>query len=91
MSQDIRQRRKEDMSPNGVLEVFLDNDNNDIHVTVFGDDGNGTIDSMSSIEFCCVGSGGGQSPHTMNALRELAKAIELDNQESPVRNGNNST
>lgn len=90
MSQDVRQRRKEDMSPTGMLEVFLDNDNNDIHITVFEDDGNGTIDNMSSVEFCCVGSGGGQSPHTMNALRELAKAIELDNKERPFRSGNES-
>jgi hypothetical protein len=87
---DVRQRRKEDMSPNGMLEVFLDSDNNDIHVTVFEDDGNGNLDSMSSVEFCCLGSGGGQSPHTMKALRDLAKAIELDNKERPLRSGNES-
>jgi hypothetical protein len=84
---DIRVRRKEDMSPNGMLELFLDNDNNDIHITVFEDDGNGTLETMASIEFCCFGAGGGQSPHTMNALRELAKAIELDNKERPNRDG----
>lgn len=85
MDNDIRQRRKEDMSPNGMLEVFIDTDNNDIHITVYEDDGNGKIESMASVEFCCVGAGGGQSPNTMNALRELAKAIELDNKERPSR------
>lgn len=85
---DIRQKRKEDMSKSGTLEVFLDNDNNDIHITVFEDNGNGQIEVMASVEFCCVGTGGGQSPHTMKALRQLAKAIELDNQENPSRSGN---
>jgi hypothetical protein len=75
------------MSPSGFLEVFIDGDNNDIHVTVFEDDGDGKITSTSSVEFCCVGTGGGQSPHTMKALCELAKAIELDNKERPNRSG----
>lgn len=86
-NKDLRVRRKEDMSPNGMIEVFFDDDNNDIHVTIFEDDGNGKIENMSSIEFCCTGVGGGQSPHTVNALHNLMRAIEKDNLERPNRKG----
>lgn len=79
-----RVRRKEDMSPDGFLEVFVDTDNNDIHVSVFSDDRCGDT-VYASVEFCCVGFGGGQSPRTREALRNLAEAMRLDNEEKPGR------
>lgn len=79
-----RARRKEDMSPDGFLEVFIDTDNNDIHVSVCSEDHGGEM-VFASVEFCCVGMGGGQSPRTREALRNLAEAIKLDNEEKPGR------
>jgi hypothetical protein len=83
---DIAVSRKEDMSYRGQLKVLTDAEG-DIHVAVFCDDGDGNIDSMASIEFCNCGIGGGKSPNTMKALRELMKAMELDNQQTPSRAG----
>lgn len=78
--------RKEDMSPRGQIKVLID-DQGDIHVTVFEDNGNGIIENSASIEFCCCGSGGGKSPNTVRALRDLAEAIKLDNCKTPSRAG----
>lgn len=78
--------RREDMSPRGQLRVLVDEEG-DIHVAVYSDDGTGFIDNSASIEFCSCGIGGGKSPNTMRALRELAKAMELDNNQYPSRCG----
>jgi hypothetical protein len=78
-----RARRKEDMSPDGFLDVFIDTDNNDIHVTVCGESHGEMV--IASVEFCCVGIGGGKSPKTREALRNLFKAIREDNKEIPCR------
>jgi len=78
--------RKEDMSQRGQLKVLIDAEG-DIHVAVYSDDGDGTIDSTASVEFCSCGMGGGKSPNTMKALRELVKAMDLDNKETPSRAG----
>lgn len=78
--------RKEDMSPRGQLRIMQD-DCGDILVAVYEDDGNGLIDNHAVIEFCTCGAGGGQSPNTRKALIELAKAMELDNQQHPGRSG----
>jgi len=79
-----RARRKEDMSPDGFLDVFIDTDNNDIHVTVGGESYGGEM-VIASVEFCCTGTGGGKSPKTREALRNLFKAIREDNENSPCR------
>jgi hypothetical protein len=78
--------RKEDMSPRGQLKLHQDDDG-DYYVSVYQDDGNGMIVEWATVEFCMCGMGGGKSPNTRKALVELAKAMELDNEESPSRAG----
>ena len=78
--------RKEDMSPRGQLKLQQDDDG-DFYVSVYSDDGDGVITESATVEFCTCGMGGGQSPHTRKALIELAKAMELDNEERPARAG----
>jgi len=38
---------------------------------------------VQTAEFCTIGSGGGQSPRTLQALRALMDAIEQDNRTLP--------
>lgn len=71
--------RKEDMSPNGRLRLFRQDDG-DMCVAVIEDDG-----TMAAIEFCVPGSGGGKSPKTLAALQQLALAILEDNRAAPSR------
>ena len=76
-----RYERYEDMSQTGRLMVGMDSS---------GDMFIGIIpcinkDFQSSVEFCTVGSGGGKSPNTRRALIELAKAIQQDNEENPIK------
>jgi len=78
--------RKEDMSPRGQLLIHVD-DQGDIGVVVYGDDGDGMITSQAGIEFCSCGGGGGKSHKTRLALVELMKAMEEDNKEYPSRKG----
>jgi len=82
-----RVERFEDMSPRGRL-VLHRQDDGDIIVSVMPDDkqcdGKRLLSPFGvSAEFCTVGSGGGQSPHTRRALTALWEAIELDNKENP--------
>ena len=72
--------RNEDMSPRGYLRLLLDNDG-DVIVAVAQDDGNGFIESVSSVEFCTIGMGGGGSQRTYRALRELMIAMDEDNKD----------
>ena len=72
--------RREDMSPDGVLIVGLDNDN-DVYIEVSGDR-HGEWQS-ACVEFCNGGGGGGQSSRTRAALINLMTAIEADNAELP--------
>lgn len=67
--------RLEDMSVDGYLAVQFDGDG-DVIVSVW--DGR----FSASVEFCTIGSGGGGSPHTKQALIQLFKAMERDNLES---------
>jgi hypothetical protein len=83
---DVAVSRKEDMSAQGQLGIVLDADG-DIHVSVFEDDGDGNLERSSSVVFCDCGIRGGRSPRTMNALRELKIAMELDNKEHANRAG----
>lgn len=65
--------RQEDMSPTGRLRVTQQADGD---VIVTATDGKG---NQTSVEFCSITSGGGQSPRTLKALRDLYIAMELDN------------
>ena len=67
-----------DMSPDGYFRIDLDADN-DVCLSIW----NGT--NGADIEFCCPGSGGGQSRFTREALIGLMVAIEKDNTERPSR------
>ena len=65
-----------DMSPDAFIRVGLDADN-DVYVSIC--DGN----SVSDIEFCTPGGGGGRSSRTRMALIALMCAIEADNASHP--------
>ena len=65
-----------DMSPSAHLRVGLDTEN-DAYVSVFDENGGGTI------EFCSSGGGGGKSSRTRLALVALMVAMEADNAECP--------
>ncbi len=79
MSAEQRERR-EDMSPEGKLQLTVQADG-DIIVTCYQPDRNGAYDAVASVEFC---TSGGRSPHVMRALRELWKAIGRDNAGDPM-------
>lgn len=65
-----------DMSPDAFIRVGLDADS-DVYVSIC--DGN----SVSDIEFCTPGGGGGRSSRTRMALIALMCAIEADNASHP--------
>lgn len=65
-----------DMNPDAFIRVGLDSDN-DVYVSIC--DGN----SVSEIEFCTPGGGGGRSSRTRMALIALMCAIEADNASHP--------
>lgn len=71
--------RKEDMSVNGRLRLFRQEDG-DMCVAVIADNGD-----MAGVEFCSVGAGGGRSPNTLQALYALALAITNDNEADPSK------
>ncbi len=74
-----RYLRKEDMSPDGKLCMVMEDDGDICLSIIRGNNGRNR-----DVQFCSVGSGGGKSRHTLEALRNLMKAIELDNQENPL-------
>ena len=75
--------RFEDMSPNGKLRLYQQPDG-DIIVGIIPDpDQEDYTKLFPSVEFCNTCMGGGQSPHVLQALRNLINAIELDNKEKP--------
>ncbi len=71
------------MSPSGALTLVLQTDG-DVIVHLQGRDAIGAAVS-AEVEFCDCGAGGGRSPETLNALRELAAAIERDNRRAPIQ------
>jgi hypothetical protein len=75
--------RNEDMSPRGRLRLLLQPDG-DIVVAVVPDPDERRQPFGPTVEFCSPAGGGGRSRHTLRALRELAAAMELDNQERPI-------
>lgn len=81
--------RKEDMSPDGVLRLFLQSDGDVIVqvVQVLDDFGNRAERSkVASVEFC---ASGGRSKRTLRALRALAQAMALDNTDPDLDHGRN--
>lgn len=66
------------MSPTGTLTVIFQPDGDGI-ISVTDENG-----EEANVEFCAPGAGGGRSSHTLAALRELALAIQKDNQERPI-------
>lgn len=70
--------RMHDMGPDGFIRVLFDVDS-DVIVELF--DGQ----ASASVEFCTVGSGGGKSPRTREALIALMVAMEADNAADPGR------
>ena len=67
--------RKEDMSVEGQLRVTVADDG-DVHVSILGKTGTSKV-----VEFCSTGAGGGGSPRTLKALRDLFVAMALDNED----------
>lgn len=72
--------RLEDMSPMGRMSVLMQGDA-DVVVQVVSGDQYGDVRAVAGVEFCVPGTGGGGSPRTHKALVELARAMELDNQD----------
>jgi hypothetical protein len=82
--------RAEDMSPDGRLRIWQQEDGDLIVEVVPPYDPTSTYNLASiAVEFCTVGSGGGRSPHTRKALMALMEAIKLDNAESPIPHSGN--
>lgn len=82
-------KRCEDMRPlgKGVLEVLQEDDGDIIValVTFDGDWNDASRFSSTSVQFCAAGgAGGGRSPRTREALLALMRAIEDDNQTTPL-------
>lgn len=74
--------RKESMSPDGRLMLFIEPDG-DVIVAVYPDPNETSIVEdmvpMASIQICTPFSGGGGSPRTHKALLDLFDAMILDN------------
>lgn len=71
--------------PGTYLEIMISHDG-DIYLTVKGQDKKGRINDEVQLEFIAP-NGGGYHPRTIEALCNLAKAIEKDNNDplSPER------
>jgi hypothetical protein len=69
--------RKHDMSPDGSLTVCADQ-SGDMCLSIFDDENK----CVANLEFCTRGSGGGGSPETHKALRELFVALVKDQHSS---------
>jgi hypothetical protein len=83
MEQKKQYTRNEDMSPDGKLTVYMQQDG-DIIVSMWG---RGSVNDelrFAQVEFCTLFAGGGRSKHTREALVPLAEAIEKDNEERPI-------
>lgn len=59
-----------DMSQTDALRVGLDSDG-DVYLSI--------TNPLEGVEFCTIGSGGGKSPRTQEALIALMTAMEADN------------
>lgn len=72
--------RKEDMSPDGYLRLTMESDG-DIIVSVASGGPNGGVENFADVQFCTRFGGGGASPETHRALRELMRAMAIDNKD----------
>ena len=70
-----------DMDPYCRLEMLVQDDG-DICLSIVPGP-NDESPHAADIEFCTIGIGGGQSPHTFKALCALFIAIQRDNKERP--------
>ena len=70
--------RREDMGA-GRLRINK-HDDGDVGVVII--DGSG---QQLDVEFCTPGTGGGDSPKTIKALRALADAIDADNKQNDTK------
>lgn len=68
------------MSSLGRLHLMLDGDN-DVIVSIQEQIDGDLIGNSNNIEFCTIGIGGGGSPRTYKALRELMIAMDEDNKD----------
>jgi hypothetical protein len=75
--------RAEDMSTDGRLRIMQQDDGDMIVVIVPASQ---ERRRSESVEFCSVGCGGGRSPHTVKALRDLMTAMRKDNEERKIDN-----
>ncbi len=66
-------KRTEDMSPDGYLKLIWQEDGD---IIVVAREGGADAGLGNSVEFC---SSGGHSHRTLDALRELYRAMEADN------------
>ncbi len=80
-------RRLEDMSPDGQLQV-CQQDDGDMIIGIFARDSGGKHRRVD-VEFCTY-SGGGKSPETLKALRNLMIAIKTDNEQEPSRDADST-
>ncbi len=74
--------RCEDMSIRGKLVLYVQDDGDIIvavHEPYFDDI------RVAAVEFCIPGTGGGDSPETHRALRDLMEAMTADNEERTVK------
>lgn len=69
--------RKEDMSPTGFLRLYMQPDG-DVLISVMAENMHGELRGPLCVEFCTY-AGGGRSPRTLKALRELMLAMAEDN------------
>jgi len=70
--------RLEDMSAVGRLRLLLDGDG-DVIIAIYPQTDDELIGIGESVEFCTIGTGGGGSPRTYKALRNLMEAMAQDN------------
>lgn len=71
--------RKEDMSPDGFLDILIEPDGD---IIVIIRKGEGKDFRTSEVQFCDPGSGGGRSSKTRYALFKLIEAMEEDSKEN---------
>lgn len=77
--------RRDDMSPNNRLMVHQQEDGDMIIGIIPGSmEEFNRMGFTQSVEFCTIGMGGGRSPRTLHALRNLMAAMEEDNRDRPI-------
>lgn len=85
---DVFISRKEDMSPKGYLQLYMENDSDIIVLVHSGDSDESDPATYAHVQFCTY-AGGGKSQRTLAALRLLAEAMALDSKEDKFRKGDN--